>query len=146
MCFGLSSLLQNRLLLDDNGKPCKKWGHFAGTYDSKSGDVFTYMDGEETHNAKGTGKLSDNWNVSAGIGHHKQGRWFDGLMDEFYECGYFFDALQATANSCEVEVYPIICSKFRNITFRNQPPSGRLLSTVSGYSAEWVQSRSITTR
>jgi hypothetical protein len=42
------------------------------------------MDGKETHNAKGNGKLSDNWDVSAEIGHHKQGRWFDGLMDEFY--------------------------------------------------------------
>ena len=64
--------------------PGKKWVYFAGTYDSKSGDVFTYIDGQETHNAKGGGKLSDNWNVSAEIGHHKQGRWFDGLMDEFY--------------------------------------------------------------
>jgi len=64
--------------------PGKKWVHFAGTYDSKSGDVSTYMDGTETHNAKGTGKLSDNWNTSAEIGHHKQGRWYDGLMDEFY--------------------------------------------------------------
>ena len=61
-----------------------KWVHFTGTYDSGSGDVKTYVDGKMTHEAKGNGELSDNWGVSAAIGHHKQGRWFDGLMDEFY--------------------------------------------------------------
>ena len=61
-----------------------KWVHFTGTYDSKSGTAKTYIDGEETHEAKGGGKLSDNWGVQAAIGHHKNGRWFDGLMDEFY--------------------------------------------------------------
>ena len=40
-----------------------------------------------THEAKGDGELSDNWGVSAAIGHHKNGRWFDGLMDEFYIFG-----------------------------------------------------------
>ena len=64
-----------------------KWVHFTGTYDSKSGDTKTYIDGKETHEAKGDGKLSDNWGVSAAIGHHKNGRWFDGLMDEFYIFG-----------------------------------------------------------
>ncbi len=64
-----------------------KWVHFAGTYDSDSGDAKTYIDGEETHNAKGTGKLSAEWGVSAGIGHHKNGRWFAGLLDEFYLFG-----------------------------------------------------------
>lgn len=61
-----------------------KWVHFTGTYDSKTGDTKTYVDGKETHKAKGDGELSDNWGVSAAIGHHKKGRWFDGLMDEFY--------------------------------------------------------------
>ncbi len=61
-----------------------KWVHFTGTYDSKSGDTKTYVDGKVTHEAKGNGKLSDNWGVQAEIGHHKNGRWFDGLMDEFY--------------------------------------------------------------
>ena len=64
-----------------------KWVHFTGTYDSKSGDVKTYVDGKMTHEAKGKGELSDNWGVSAAIGHHKNGRWFDGLMDEFYIFG-----------------------------------------------------------
>ena len=61
-----------------------KWVHFAGTYNSESGDIKTYIDGKETHTAKGTGKLSDNWGVSAGIGHHKNGRWYTGLLDEYY--------------------------------------------------------------
>jgi hypothetical protein len=64
-----------------------KWVHFSGTYDSESGDAKTYIDGEETHSAAGTGKLSNNWGVSAGIGHHKNGRWFEGLLDEFYIFG-----------------------------------------------------------
>jgi len=61
-----------------------KWVHFAGTYDSDSGDIKLYVDGEETHSGTGAGKLSDNWGVSAGIGHHKNGRWFAGLLDEYY--------------------------------------------------------------
>ena len=61
-----------------------KWVHFTGTYDSKSGDVKTYIDGKVTHEAKGDGELSDNWGLQAEIGHHKNDRWFDGLMDEFY--------------------------------------------------------------
>ena len=48
-----------------------KWVHFAGTYDSDSGDAKTYIDGKETHSAKGSGKLSAEWGVNAGIGHHK---------------------------------------------------------------------------
>ena len=64
-----------------------KWVHFAGTYDSASGDIKTYIDGEETHAASGSGKLSNNWGVSAGIGHHKNGRWFNGLLDEYYIFG-----------------------------------------------------------
>lgn len=61
-----------------------KWVHFAGTYDSESGDIKLYVDGEETHSGTGTGKCSDNWGVSAGIGHHKNGRWYAGLLDEYY--------------------------------------------------------------
>lgn len=61
-----------------------KWVHFAGTYDSGSGEAKIYVDGKMTHEADGDGKLSDNWGVQAEIGHHKNGRWYDGLMDEFY--------------------------------------------------------------
>ena len=61
-----------------------KWVHFAGTYDSESGDVKTYFDGEETNTATGNGKMSDNWGVRAGIGHHNNDRWLSGLLDEFY--------------------------------------------------------------
>ncbi len=63
--------------------PGGEWVHFAGTYE-EDGDAVTYMNGEETHRAQGAGKLSDNWNLQAEIGHHKQGRWYDGLLDEFY--------------------------------------------------------------
>ena len=63
----------------------KKWHHFAGTYDVKTKEVATYVDGKRTHNAKAGGaKLATNWNVSAGIGHHKKGRWYIGLLDEFF--------------------------------------------------------------
>ncbi len=61
-----------------------KWVHFAGTYDSDSGDVKTYIDGEETHTGKGSGKLSAEWGVNAGIGHHKNDRWYQGLLDDYY--------------------------------------------------------------
>ena len=61
-----------------------KWVHFAGTYDSDSGDAKTYIDGEETHSVKGSGKLSAEWGVSAGIGHHKNDRWYQGLLDEYF--------------------------------------------------------------
>lgn len=71
-----------------------KWVHFAGTYDSGSGDVKTYIDGKETHTGKGTGKLSDDWGVSAGIGHHKNGRWFVGLLDEYYLFGRALSAAE----------------------------------------------------
>ena len=42
----------------------------------------------------------------------------------------------ALENSADVEVYPTTCSKFRIMIFRSQPFSGRLSSTVSGYSLE----------
>ena len=61
-----------------------KWVHFAGTYDTESGEIKTYVDGEETHSAVGGGELAANWGVSAGIGHHKNGRWFNGMLDEYY--------------------------------------------------------------
>ena len=61
-----------------------KWVHFAGTYDSDSGDAKTYIDGKETHSGKGSGKLSAEWGVNAGIGHHKNDRWYQGLLDEYY--------------------------------------------------------------
>ena len=61
-----------------------EWVHFTGTYDSESGEAKTYIDGEETNSILGSGKLADNWGVSAGIGVHKNGRWFIGLLDEYY--------------------------------------------------------------
>ena len=61
------------------------WVHFAGTYDSESNEVKTYIDGEETHSVSGSGNpCSDNWGVTAGIGHHKNGRWFNGMLDEYF--------------------------------------------------------------
>ncbi len=64
-----------------------KWVHFAGTYDSDSGDIKTYIDGKETHSGKGNGKMSAEWGVTAGIGNHKNGRWYEGLLDEYYLFG-----------------------------------------------------------
>ena len=63
----------------------KKWHHFAGVYDKKSGKATIYVDGKKTHDAD-TAKqpLATNWNVTAGIGHHKNGRWYIGLLDEFF--------------------------------------------------------------
>ena len=65
----------------------KKWVHFAGTYDSNGGDIKTYIDGKETHSGKGNGKLSAEWGVTAGIGQHKNARWYEGLLDEYYIFG-----------------------------------------------------------
>ena len=61
-----------------------KWVHFAGTYDSESGDAKTYLDGKETDTKKGSGKLSAEWGVNAGIGHHKNDRWYQGLLDDYF--------------------------------------------------------------
>lgn len=65
------------------------WVHFAGTYDSSNGEVKTYINGEETHSKveEGKRKLATNWGATAGIGHHKNDRWFDGLLDEYYIFG-----------------------------------------------------------
>jgi len=63
----------------------KKWHHFVGTYDGKSREVAIYVDGKRTHDAKAAkAKLATNWKVRAGIGHHKNGRWYMGLLDEFF--------------------------------------------------------------
>ena len=63
----------------------KKWHHFAGVYDAKTKEVAIYVDGKKTHDAEASGaKLATNWNVTAGIGHHKNGRWYIGLLDEFF--------------------------------------------------------------
>ena len=61
-----------------------EWVHFAGTYDSESREVKTFLNGVEDKTAQGAGKLSDNWKRKAGIGHHNNSRWFTGLLDEFY--------------------------------------------------------------
>ncbi len=98
-----------------------EWVHFAGTYDSASGDVATYIDGEMTHDAKGDGDLSDNWGVSAAIGHHKNGRWFDGLMDEFY---IFARALS------EDEIQEVMDGEFLSVE-----PEGKLTTTWGGLKA-----------
>ncbi len=72
-----------------------KWVHFAGTYDSDSSDVKTYINGEETHAVKGSGrKLEEDWGISAGIGHHKNGRWYAGLLDEYYLFGRALSAAE----------------------------------------------------
>ena len=92
-----------------------KWVHFTGTYDSKSGDTKTYIDGKVTHEAKGDGELSDNWDVQAEIGHHKNSRWFDGLMDEFY---MFARALS------EDEIKEVMDGEFLSVQ-----PAGKLATT-----------------
>ena len=62
----------------------KIWHYFAGTYDGKTREVATYVDGKRTHQAKGTkAKLATNWKVTAGISHHKNGRWYIGLLEFF---------------------------------------------------------------
>ena len=70
------------------------WVHFAGTYDSGSGDAKTFVNGKETHAAKGAGKLSDNWDETAGIGDHKNDRWLTGLLDEYYIFSRALDAAE----------------------------------------------------
>ena len=67
------------------------------------------------------------------------GRWTDrearqiimGLQSVFPT-----NSSHALENSADVEVYPTTSSKFRIMIFRSQPFSGRLSSTVSGYSLE----------
>ena len=98
-----------------------KWVHFTGTYDSKSGTARTYIDGKETHEAKGDGELSDNWGVQAEIGHHKNGRWFDGLMDEFY---IFNRALS------EAEIQEVMDGEFLAVQ-----PQDKLTTTWGGLKA-----------
>ena len=64
--------------------PADEWVHFVGTYDSESGMARTYLNGEMTHEAQGAGKLSDNWDDTAGIGDHNGDRWLTGLLDEYF--------------------------------------------------------------
>ncbi len=94
-----------------------KWVHFAGTYDSDSGDVMIYIDGEETHSGKGSGKLSAEWGVNAGIGHHKNERWYQGLLDDYF---IFNRALS------ETEINQIKDGKFLSVE-----PEGKLVTTWS---------------
>jgi hypothetical protein len=77
--------------------------------------VKTYVDGKMTHEAKGKGELSDNWGVSAAIGHHKNGRWFDGLMDEFYMFGRALS---------EAEIKEVMDGEFLSVE-----PAGKLTTT-----------------
>ena len=77
----------NTTVFNINPGPALKadtWVHFAGTYDTESGETKIYVDGEETHSATGGGELAANWGVSAGIGHHKNGRWFNGMLDDYF--------------------------------------------------------------
>ena len=99
-----------------------KWVHFTGTYDSDSKDVKTYVDGKVTHEAKGNGELSDNWGVSAAIGHHKNGRWYDGLMDEFY---IFARALS------EDEIKEVMDGEFLSVE-----PADKLATTWGGLKSQ----------
>jgi hypothetical protein len=64
--------------------PVGEWVHIAGTYDSDAGQAVLYINGAEITRAAGGGKLSIDWSVTAGLGQHKGGRQFLGLMDEFY--------------------------------------------------------------
>ena len=64
--------------------PVEEWVHIAGTYDSDAGQAVLYINGAEIMKAAGGGKLSIDWSVTAGLGQHKGGRQFLGLMDEFY--------------------------------------------------------------
>jgi hypothetical protein len=86
--------------------PSDEWIHFTGTYDGKSGKVVTYVDGKQTHEAKGDGDLAQNWNQRAGIGHHVQVRWLSGSIDEFY---MFTRALTAS------EVKGVMDGKFLSV-------------------------------
>ena len=64
--------------------PVGEWVHIAGTYDSDAGQAVLYINGAEITKAAGGGKLSIDWSITAGLGQHKGGRQFLGLMDEFY--------------------------------------------------------------
>ena len=75
--------------------PADEWVHFAGTYDSASGLVKTFVNGEETHSADGSGAtLATNWGAAAGIGDHKGDRWYGGLMDEYFIFSRALDAAE----------------------------------------------------
>lgn len=95
-----------------------KWVHFAGTYDTESGEIKIYVDGEETHSAVGGGELATNWGVTAGIGHHKNDRWFNGMLDE-----YFIFARAVTV----VEIQQIMEGAFATPV----EPAGKLATTWS---------------
>ncbi|MYF98845.1 LamG domain-containing protein [Candidatus Poribacteria bacterium] len=99
-----------------------KWVHFAGTYDSGSGDIKIYVDGEETHAGKGNGKLSDDWSVTAGIGHHKNDRWYIGLLDEYY----LFDRALS-----EDEINEVKDGEFLDVK-----PAGKLTTTWGNIKAQ----------
>jgi hypothetical protein len=78
--------------------PTGEWAHIAGTYDSDSGEAALYINGKEVTKVPGSGAaLSIDWAVTAGIGQHKGGRQFLGLMDEFYMFKRALSAEEITA-------------------------------------------------
>ena len=78
--------------------PAEEWLHFAATYDSDSEMAKTFVNGKETHALKGAGgTLATNWGVTAGIGDHKNDRWYGGLIDEYYIFSRALDADEISA-------------------------------------------------
>jgi hypothetical protein len=70
--------------IETSNVPTGEWVHIAGTYDSETGETVLYINGQEIARATGSGDLSTDWSVGAGLGQHKGGRQLTGLMDEFY--------------------------------------------------------------
>ena len=68
--------------------PANEWVHFAGTYDSTRKQAKLYVNGKHTTSghifASGVRTISNNWDVYAGIGQHKNDHWFNGMLDEFF--------------------------------------------------------------
>jgi len=60
--------------------PLKEWSHIAGTYDAKSGEMKTYLDGEEDGEGKLDGKILSNASV-VWLGRGAS-PFLDGLLDE----------------------------------------------------------------
>lgn len=64
--------------------PAHIWTHIACTYDSTSGYAQVFVNAKFVMREEGSGLLSQDWQVKAGIGEHKGERLLDGLIDEFY--------------------------------------------------------------
>lgn len=83
--------------------PKGKWVHLAGEYNSKTTQAKVFINGEIRNISVGSGELSRDWGVRAGIGNHEKHRPLRGAIDEFRIYNYALkpDEIKALVSACK---------------------------------------------